>query len=281
MKAMPIPNTAQLIADCWDRAEQALRKSVREKFPDRDEDKITDHFHGELESEFSKASESGKVSRAFQRDLAGAFPRIDATTLQSQLVTARLVATVSFHSPRVEGKTGGDLGIVLLRPDIQQARHGSLELTVNQEYRRGLLCQAKIFRRTSQWGKLSPSEERALADKLDYTALLLYRYADQNGERRELSPFMWQLMAGAAIPQVSQWLSLGEFPSLQSSRQILDALASDQIGTGDKHKIDKEITPPLRPSLIIKIGWKPHGPGGTIRIRQSYRVANQQILQRY
>jgi hypothetical protein len=44
MKAMRIPTVGKLIADCWIRAEEALRENVRKKFPDRDEEIITEHM---------------------------------------------------------------------------------------------------------------------------------------------------------------------------------------------------------------------------------------------
>ena len=49
MRGMPIPDTAALIVKCWALAEEALRVTVKEKFPDRDEENITDLFHAELD----------------------------------------------------------------------------------------------------------------------------------------------------------------------------------------------------------------------------------------
>lgn len=113
------PNGRKLIDSCWIGAEEALRKNVREKFPDRDEEMITDLFHAELEQEFAKVSRSGAVARAFLDDLESAFPRIAVDDLHLK-IARRLIATVSFHPPKVEEKTGGDLGVVLVRPNIRE-----------------------------------------------------------------------------------------------------------------------------------------------------------------
>jgi hypothetical protein len=75
MKAMRIPAVGKLITHCWVRAEEALRENVRKKFPDRDEEMITDLFHAELESEFVRVSATGAVSQAFLNDLKQAFAK--------------------------------------------------------------------------------------------------------------------------------------------------------------------------------------------------------------
>jgi hypothetical protein len=148
MKAMPIRNTGKLVTDCWLRAEQSLREIVRKKFPDRDEEIITDLFHAELETEFAAASEKGAVERAFLEDLKQAFQHVEAHELRSKIARG-LIATVSFHHRKTEERTGGDLGIVLVRPDVQESYAWS-ELAIKSDYKRGLLCQAKVFRRDSR-----------------------------------------------------------------------------------------------------------------------------------
>jgi len=44
MTAMKIPNVSKLIADCWQKAEEALQQAIESKFPDRDEEPITELF---------------------------------------------------------------------------------------------------------------------------------------------------------------------------------------------------------------------------------------------
>jgi hypothetical protein len=262
------------------RAEDSLRENVRRKSPDRDEESITDLFHSELEEEFAKVSGSGAVARAFLDDLKLVFPKVGIDDLRSKIARG-LVATVSFHPHKIEEKTGGDLGIVLVRPDVQEARYGWSELTIDRDYKRGLLCQAKIFRRDSKWGGLTRSQKQTLPHKLKYFALLLYRYADQKGERRELNSFNWQLAVDATVEQVNQWLSADRFPNPQNSQQILGALVRDEIGTDDKEIIEREIAPPLRPSLVIKIGWKDDKGPESVYVQQSSTATVSEPLVQY
>lgn len=156
MRGMRIPALGKLITKCWVTAEQSLRENVRRKFSDRDEEFITSLFHGELGVRFDKVSTNGSVEKAFLSDLKLAFPTVIDGSLSK--IARGLIATVSFHDRDVEGKTGGDFGIVLVRPDLHRARYLGSTLTVEPEYRRGLLCQAKIFRRNSQWGELCPEK---------------------------------------------------------------------------------------------------------------------------
>lgn len=279
MKPMPIQNTGRLITDCWLRAEQTLRDNVRKKFPDRDEEYITDLFHAELESEFATVSEKGAVEQAFLADLRLAFQNVSTHELRSKIARG-LIVTVSFHQKKTEEKTGGDLGIVLVRPDVQES-YAFSELTIKRDYKRGLLCQAKMFRRDSRWGGLSSPQEKGLSKKLNYFALLLYRYADQKTDRRQLNPFSWQLAAGYAVEQIKQWLSSDEFPSLQTSQQTLGALARDRIGTDDAALIDRDITPPQRPSLVINVRWKDDGPSEGVRVQLRHTASNPQRITQY
>jgi len=279
MKAMPIRNTGKLITDCWLRAEQSLREIVQKKFRDRDEEIITELFRAELETEFVTASEKGAVERAFLEDLKQTFRHVRTHELQSKIARG-LIATVSFHNRKTEERTAGDLGIVLVRPDVQESYAWS-ELSIKSDYKRGLLCQAKMFRRNSRWGGLSPAQQKGLSKKLNYFALLLYRYADQEGDRRDLSPFGWQLAAGGSVAQIKQWLSSDNFPSLQDSQRILGALARDQIGTDDTAVIDKDITPPQRPSLVINVRWKDDGPGDSVHVQSLSNTSVQEKVTQY
>ena len=164
MKGMRIPALGKLITKCWATAEHSLRENVKKKFGDRNEDIITTLFHAELEVEFEKVNGSGAVATAFLSDLRQTFPTVTDESLSG--IARGLIATVSFHPPHVEGETGGDLGIVLVRPDVRRARYFGSQLTIEHEYKRGLLCQAKMFRRDSQWGGLSPKQKQTLPGKL-------------------------------------------------------------------------------------------------------------------
>jgi hypothetical protein len=279
---MPIPSLGKLIADCWVRAEQALRENMRQKFPDRDEEIITDHFHAELESELNRVSENGTVVWSFLSDLKASFPKLSEEDLKSK-IARRLMATVNFHPRHVEQRTAGDLGIVLVRPDVQSREYDPSSTVIQKDYRRGLLCQAKVFRRDSKWGSLSPAQQEKLSGKLGYFAVLLYRYIDQEGDRRNLGPFQWQLTADATPNDLEKWLASDKFPSLKESEQILCALVQDKIGTDDGKIIDWDIAPPLRSSLVIRIAWKDgDDPGKEVRVHQKVTgVQVQRQLQRH
>lgn len=270
MKAMSIPALGRLLTTCWTSAEEVLRESLKE-IADSDEEFITKFFHAKLRLEFEKVSASGAVARAFLSDLDRAFPKVAHTSLSK--ISSGLVATVILHDRPVEARTGGDLGLVVTRPDVREVVYRNSQLDVSNGYQRGLLCQAKIFRRTSKWGSLTPKQMQTLPNKLQYLALLLYRYTDQKGERRELAPFSWQVAGDATVRQISQWLISDRFPSLQNSQQVIGALLRDKIGTDDKKLIETDIAPPLRPSLVIKIRWKDDRPGGTVHVQK--RVTNQ------
>jgi hypothetical protein len=277
MRGMPIPHTAALITKCWAVAEEALRATVREKFPDRDEENITDLFHAELNVVFNEASARGTVAETFLKDLRHSFPTVANSDL-SQISTG-LIAMVNFHPREVEGRTGGDVGVVFVRPDVRNSQSWRTELLIEHEYKRGLLVQAKIFKRNSKWQALGSTQRRILKTKLSYLALLLYRYVDQNGPRRELEAFHWQLTRDATIEQVSMWLRSNDFPNLKSSDEILGALSNDRIGTDDRVVIETDIAPPkLRPSLEIKVRWKPGTPPppGRIQVNDISTSAHQQ-----
>jgi hypothetical protein len=268
-----IPALEKVITKSWARAEEVLRENLKE-FPDCDEEFITKFLHAKLQQEFDKVSTNGAVARAFLGDLGQAFPRFDLTSLSR--ISRGLVASVSFHDRPTEGATGGDFGIVVTRPSVREVLNRDSELDVNHDYQRGLLCQAKMFRRNSQWGHLTRTQKRVLPNKLKYFTLLLYRYAEQSGDRRELAPFLWQLTRNSALELVNQWLVSGQFPNTQNSQQVLAALIRDQIGTDDKKIIATDITPPMRPSLEIKIRWKGEGPGGRVHVQNRFSNRVQQ-----
>jgi hypothetical protein len=273
MNAIPIPVLGSLIIRCWANAEQALQESLKDS-PDSDEEFVTRLFQSKLSLEFDEVSTSGAVARAFLSDLDRTFPHVEHTSLSA--ISNGLVATVSFHDRVTEAATGGDLGIVIIRPDVQEVVYRGSDLNISDDYQRGILCQAKMFRRNSKWGPLTRKQKQTLPNRLEYFALLLYRYADQKGERRDLESFIWQLAGDATLEQISQWLVSGQFPNPQNSQQILGALIHGTIGTDNKKLIEMDIAPPLRSSLVIRIRWRDDGPGTTVRVRQRVSHHTQQ-----
>jgi hypothetical protein len=269
---MPIPNVGGLIVKCWLNAEQTVCSNV---IRDSDEDQITYLLRGELEKELERASDSGRVEATFLLDLQKGFPNFEVYDLRTK-VARRIVATVAFHPRHVEGKTGGDIGVVLLRPDVQVSLARS-EVTVKGEHGRGLLCQAKLFGRNLSWGKLTTPQKTNLPNRLKYFCLLLYRYTEE--ERRQLHPFVWQTTSEANINQITKWLASGVFPNLKNSQELLRALVRDEVGTDDANVIKTDITPPMRPSLIVRLHWKDgDAPKERVHLRQIMKTHTQQVL---
>jgi hypothetical protein len=254
-------------------AEEELRIQIERKFPDKDEAIVTELFQAELRTQFEIASAAGSVAEAFQKDLETAFDKVTAGSLRQ--ISAGAEAIVSFHPNETERVTGGDFGIVLVRPDIRQAQFEEAALSIKDDYQRGLLAQAKILKRNSRWRTLTSTQKKTLRGKESYLALVLYRYKDNRSERRHLAPFEWQLAKNATVTQMGRWLARGRFPSLQESTHILGQLSLNQIGTDNKEIIAANIAPPLRPSLTIKIGW-PDGRRPPNRVYLELRDRNQQ-----
>lgn len=278
---MPIPALTAVIVKCWMTAEEELRNGIREKHPYRDEEGVTDLFRDELRLTCDEASKNGQVENAFLKDLEGYLSRASSQELRTKIARG-LVATVSFHPKRKEEKTGGDLGVVIVRPTVQKRDLSDEELQITHDYKRGLLCQAKIFRRDSKWGPLTKSQRKTLPEKLSYFALLLYRFADNESDRRDLEAFRWQLSGShTTLPRIEEWLKSGEFPELLDSGQLLTALARDQIGTNDKLLIERDIAPSLHRTLTITIRWRDGvtPPGGTVHFQHRQIVSEQKLMQ--
>jgi hypothetical protein len=275
MIGMAIPALSDLVAGCWARAELALRNTVRERFPDRNEEIITELFHAELETEFNTVSANGLVEQAFEIDLWSYLP--NASQIDLSNISRGLVASVHFHPREIEKRTGGDFGVVLVRPVVRRSFSSEFEVEIDCDYRCALLCQAKMFRRSSRWGRIGQKQQEILKDRLKYLSLVLYRHADQKKERRDLLPVRWQLTHDATLTEMNNWLRNDRFPSPQESQEIIRALAQGLIGTDDKETIDEYIAPPLRPSLEISIRWRDFSPGTTVQLRETAMRLEQHV----
>ena len=266
----------KLVADSWTAAEDGVREKIRVQYRDSDEEFITGLLRGELESSFDRVSRNGSVERAFLADLEASFVTIPTDSLSA--IATGLIATVSFHPRHVEKKTGGDLGIVLAKPDVHESYAGYLEIKSNAK--RGLLCQAKVFGHDSRWGRLTQNQRKTLAGKMTYSALLSYRYSDQDGARRELNPFAWQVTRESTIQEMQKWLRADSFPDLWTSSAIFKRLMEGQIGTSDRRLIDEYVAPEgLRDSLVITIRWRDGAdPGDRVRIKNRATEHQEQRL---
>jgi len=282
---MRIPAITNLICGCWNKAEKCVSTLVRTRYLDKGEEFITELFHGELRAIVKEVSDAGDVRQAFLRDLEAAFPYVEYS--QALDIAKGIRATTVLHPKEVETKTGGDLGILLIRPNVREDVYDDSVLSIDDDYQRGLLCQAKLKQRPTRsrrsvWGSLSPNQQKVLPQHLDYLTLILYQYLD--AERMFLGPFQWQLCRGASVEEIKHWLRTDEFPCLQPSAEIIHHLGndceSDGIGTDSKRIIQEYICPKVRPHLIIHIGWSPGGgPPSEVRIKKRTKNEHLVILQ--
>lgn len=239
------------------KAENDARELLAKRYLDKDEKFITELFHGEFRASVKEANATGGVSDAFVRDVRSAFPHL-AHSSDLYGFASGISASTTLHPGETESRTGGDLGILLIRPNITESTPAVLDVDAN--YRRGLLCQAKIKRRGSKkrkshWGEFSQKQKTILPGRLAFLSLLLYEYTD--GERRKLAPFHWQLCRDVEFQEVKNWLRTGRFPDLITSDKLISLLASAEIGTHNREIIDQCISPPVRDTLVVKIGWPP------------------------
>ena len=241
-------------------------------------------FHGELRAVVEKASNEGIVRKSFLKDLEGAFPNLKYSQDLSRIAEG-IRATTVLHPRELEKKTGGDLGILLVRPDVYPRDFDDSVLNIDDDHQRGLLAQAKLKSRQtpsrrSNWGSLTPNQKKVLPQHLSYLSLILYEYSDN--ERMSLLPFRWQLCHEASINEIERWLQINEFPSLKDSVSIIRMLGSDRIGTNDKNIIQEYICPKVRRSLIIHIGWPPDAsPPLEIKVWKSTHSEENIVLYEY
>lgn len=249
IQVLDIRNTLQVIIECWRKAEKTLRDQVYDTHPNLGEVFITEHFHGIFAEKLKNASKLRDIERAFLIDLQTAFPKIG---YELEMMSNGLTADVTLHGQSTEGnpgRTGGDLGLMLIRPQILD--HGT-HLSVS-DYRRGLLVQAKLRDKNGKWREFTTTQLDVLPDKTHYLSLLLYSYSDK--ERRILEPFRWQICENIEFAVIKNWLSTGNFPSACDSECILNKLSLGRIGTDDEVTLDKVVCPESNKGLIVRIDW--------------------------
>lgn len=259
VRIIRIPNTIQVLCRCWAEAENSLQSEVASSSPDIDEEIITQRFHSRFTETLGDASQSRLIERSFVKDLESSFSEIDSSDLRR--VARGLIADVTLHKRGTEKTTGGDLGLMIIRPQVQ-LNSSALKIS---DYRRGLLAQAKTRRVNGKWGNLTANQEQTLSERSSYLALLLYSYRDF--ARRELEPFRWQTCNGMALHEVKHCLKRDSFPSPSDSSSILKQLGNGTIGTDDERALDEIVSPQGNSALIIRISWPDDGhPGSQVRV---------------
>jgi hypothetical protein len=263
-RLLEIGNTLDVLIESWLVAEENLREDIQRYHPDVDEEYITKSFHGEYGRLLSEASEAKLIEYAFLKDLKKAFPLI---TMHLPQIARGLIAEITLHKRPTEKITGGDIGILIIRPHVfVQGDYIRIK-----DYRRGLLCQAKLKNSRGKWGHFTKRQIELLPERLPYLSLLLYSYDDN--ERRLLNPFSWQLCSSFSFSDLQDWLKKGSFPDLLTSDHIVAKLGYALIGTDNDNIIDSIVAPSHNTTLVINITWpdgrRPGGPGSSIRIYSS------------
>ncbi|MBI5101328.1 MAG: hypothetical protein HZB33_05785 [Nitrospirae bacterium] len=271
---LEIPNTLDVLIAGWTLAEENLRNDIASCYPDADGEFITQRFHGKYGAILSYASECKHIENAFLRDIQKAFPELKQELHQ---IASGLIAEITLHKKATEKITGGDIGLLIIRPNIHDHGH-YLKIS---DYRRGLLCQAKLKNQKGKWGRFTERQTEVLPERLSYLSLLFYSYIDD--ARRSLNPFQWQLCDSFNFSEVQHWLKTDNFPSLVTSDNIIANLGYGNIGTDNDDIIDSIISPSKNPVLIIRVTWpdnkRPGGPSSSVRIYSRQENHSSQQIQ--
>src|ERR1043165_6540301 len=265
INVLQIPRLTALLSKCWKDAECVLQAEISQHAPGASEELITQNFHKELSRILTAASANRSIELAFLNDLDRSDWR-QKYKFDSRRIARGLVAEVTLHKPETEKLSGGDLGFVVVRPQLQLARQ-SINIS---EMRQGLLVQAKL-KGLLRWGTFTRNQERVLPKRMDYLALLLYQYADP--ERRMLASFVWQLADGMSFEDLKACLKRDHFRNTLDSSRVIACLTSGRIGTAERQLIDTLISPDQNRALIIRIHW-PDGepPSSALRVHSAYET---------
>ncbi len=272
-KILEIPNTLALLIQAWQAAEKSLQHDIQAYHPDSDEEFITQMFHGKYAAILSYASQLKHIENAFLKDLRNAFPNLDGPL---EKIATSLIAEVTVHKRTTEKLTGGDIGFLIIRPQVSD-QGDYLKIS---DYRRGLLCQAKLKNLEGKWGTFTKRQLQVLPERLPYLGLLLYNYTD--GARRSLNHFHWQLCNMTTFDEVRRWLKHDDFPALVTSDKVITSLTLGAIGTDDNDILDSVITPARNPTLIIRVTWPDdQRPSSTVMVySRQENQAKQKISMR-
>lgn len=250
---LPINNTLKLLSSCWVRAEKNLQNEIKNRFPDEDEVMITKLFVANLRGIFQSENDKNAFSNAFCKDLQSAISLTNyEMDCSPQQISADLIAEVILHTPETERKTGGDLGFVIQRPNLDLSHLYSKSSYCNISlYRSGLLIQAKLKNMRGKWGRLTKNQENKLKSHEKFLALLLLSYRDS--ERFCLDQFKWQSCKAFEVSDMKEWLKRESFPTCVTSDRIITQLGNAEIGTDVQQEINEYISPPKNRTLSITI----------------------------
>jgi hypothetical protein len=270
MDSVPrIDRTVAVVTRCIEVAEAGVQAEVAAAYPDAGEEQITTLLQGSVHRSLAIASGRGEIASAFREDLEAA----GVSTFDGSASRAAhgLIAEVSWHPRSVEGITGGDFGLVLLRPRLSRDLGG---LRIHAGHACGLLVQAKKKRCGLPCGGLTVRQKVVLQDKMDFASIVLYQFVDR--ANRRLRPFRWKSCRGFTSTAIESWLTRRRFsPSrLLTTAATLWSLYRGESGTSDPALIDRYVRPPTTPVMTIEIKW-PKGGGPSSYVEISPRPENK------
>lgn len=251
-----LTKTLNLLIDCWSTVEDKVRALIAERYWAHDEVFITRLFCGELKWALQRESEQNRFSQAFLSDLRAAFEFYKWLDEDLEHLSTGFVARVHYHEPATEKFTGGDLGLTVMRPNVEYSK---VDSTLRHELcEQGLLCQAKRQTKARTWGSLTDRQRIVLPGHLGFLALLFYGYKDN--ARISLEPFTWKICSASTIDDVESWLAAKALTGCLTSAQILQSLGEGEIGTGDRELISHFICPPTEAFLKVELTWRNDNP---------------------
>ncbi len=246
---MQIPATLESLSLCWKLAEQALQNTIRCDLRGADEETITLLFYLQFAEQLRQRSHARLFAQAFLDDLGKNFPDLkDSPELRK--IAEGLVADITLHKRATEKITGGDFGLMIIRPQVTRIDN----LLKIGDYRRGILCQAKLKGEKGTWGSFTKRQMKLLPERMSYLSLLLYSYKD--AQRHDLQDFQWHVcLPNETLDLLEGHLKTDTFPALHESRTVIGAVGYGRIGTDDDKILDQFVSPKRNPTLIIRISW--------------------------
>lgn len=283
-KFVPIKNTLNKIVEIADVAEKGMQEHIRKFYHKSNEECVTHMFYGQLMYGLKEASNNGAIENAFLKDLK-AIDIAGSNIIQYQWESIAkskaksLIAEVVLHNKRQEGRTGGDFGLIIMRPQLEVS---GKKLSIFKGKRRGLLCQAKMRDEEGNWDDFTENQKTILPNYLKFTAVPLYSYDDE--KRTIFNPIRWISCRDMKLDDVVNKIKIGPYDDLLNTGKIIQGLGNGVIGTPKDSDINNVIALSSRPFFEVKIYWKndkdPKGseflkiPVKEVKISEPIKISN-------
>jgi hypothetical protein len=246
MRVLPLPWTVGVVANCFVQAQKRVQGVVTQIRPDADEEAITNDLERELAEQLHFASAGRHIETAFMKDLIRAYPQVDMSRFAK--AASGLIAMVSWHNRAVEKITGGDFGLVLVRPLVV---HNYPLIKITSGYGRGVTVQAKKMGPGPKRGTLTQRQEEGFADFKKQGAVVVYRFEDEH----TLHDFEWHDCRRRQLRTVRRWLRDNAFPKGLETAEFVNRLGNGSLGTADATTIERSVSPHGQRTLVIRIDW--------------------------